>query len=263
MIIRRRGIDNMLRVIYIKAGEVKMGPYLTSAQVNDLVKKVILALNLPQDSANYSDSRIHAGTECSNIYKALFPTAVKQDELGYIKATQSTIDCLKSGDIAFNLKPLKQNGKETDKGYIQLISLDIVSIYLGKLNLPDNFIKATIETLSMHSATLKIPTNQFIAGNKPVDIEGKPLVKILKQGTVDKQLKDKPVDLLDLGKGLAMNLDNKCSMEYVKTSTLLRHDIYIALKAIASKSRKPVYQIIEELLLHDSDYTLTMLPGGM
>ena len=241
--------------------EVK-GPYLTSAQVDNVVRELIVKCNLPKHIGAYIDGKRHIGTECSRIYKNLFPLTVSQDELCYLKATAGVCSSFNKEGILYNLKALdmKSGG---DTKYIQLISLNIVAIYLGgKLKLSDQVIDSVLQDCVKNRVTLSTSNSNLVAGNKPVNIEGKPLVKILKQNIVDQELRENKAPQLDLGIGLGIIADQECAMTYVKTGPLMRKDIYIVLKAIAAKENKPMYLVIEEMLLGDSPYDLSCLPGG-
>lgn len=251
----------MNKGIIVKTQTEVRGPYVTSAQAEDITLQLIRKHNLPSNSAVYTDGKRHIGTECSKIYKNLFPRALAQDELGYLKATNGNVTALKDSSIRANLKALSTKGGCEAK-YIQLISLDILAIYLGgKLRLRDQIIDEVLQELAINRVIVQTSNMNFIAGNKPVNIEGKPLVKILKQGTVDKQLKANKPESVDLGIGLGLVIDADSAMTYVKTGPLMRKDIYVALKAIAANDKKPMYQVIEEILLGDSAYNLEMLQG--
>lgn len=238
------------------------GPYVTSAQAEDVVVQLIEKYNLPRHIGVYSDGKRHIGTECSKIYKHLFPMMLEQEELGYVKATDEVLNSLKQANIRANLKSLTMK-KDQDVKYIQLISLDILGIYLGgKLNLDDAKIDRVLTQLAQNRIIVRTSNNSFVFGNKPVNIEGKPLVKILKQCAVDKELKERKTPSVELGFGSRLLVDSDSALTYVKTGPLMRKDIYIALKTIAAKDRKPMYQVIEEMLLGDSQYNLRLLKGG-
>lgn len=252
----------MNKSIIIKTQTEVRGPYVTSAQAEDITLKLINKHKLPNHIGVYTDGKRHIGTECSKIYKHLFPMMLSQDELGYLKASVGTLEVLQENNIRVNLKPLSMN-KGNDAKYIQLISLDILAIYLGgKLKLSDQQIDAVLRDLALNKLVIQTSNTNFIAGNKPVNIEGKPLVKIMKQCIVDKELKKDKPESINLGIGIGMLVDSDSAMTYVKTGPLMRKDIYIAVKAIAAKDRKPMYQVIEELLLGECSYDLSMLQGG-
>ena len=158
---------------------------------------------------------------------------------------------------------LKTKYPDQNVKYIQLLSLDILGIYLGgKLNLDDAKIDRVLRQLAQNRIIVRTSNNSFVFGNKPVNIEGKPLVKILKQCAVDKELKETKTPSVELGFGSRLLVDSDSALTYVKTGPLMRKDIYIALKTIAAKDRKPMYQVIEEMLLGDSQYNLRLLKGG-
>lgn len=252
----------MNKGILVKTQTEVRGPYVTSAQAEDIVVALIKKYNLKKDLGVYTDGKRHIGTECSKIYKNLFPMVLSQDELGYLKASKGTLDALNNEGIRANLKSLSMKSKG-DAKYIQLISLDILGIYLGgKLRLDDQKIDKVLRQLALNKMVVSTSNNNFIAGNKPVNIDGKPLVKILKQCSVDKELKEKKTTSVDLGIGMGLVIDSDSALTYVKTGPLMRKDIYVALKAIAAKDRKPMYQVIEEMLLGDSSYNLSLLQGG-
>lgn len=252
----------MNKGILVKTQTEVRGPYVTSAQAEDIVVSLIKKYKLPKDTGVYTDGKRHIGTECSKIYKNLFPMMLSQDELGYLKASKGTLHALSNDNIRANLKSLSMKSKGDTK-YIQLISLDILGIYLGgKLRLNDQQVDGVLRQLALNKMVISTSNNNFIAGNKPVNIDGKPLVKILKQCSVDKELKEKHTPSVDLGIGMGLVIDSDSALTYVKTGPLMRKDIYIALKAIAAKDRKPMYQVIEEMLLGDSSYNLSLLKGG-
>lgn len=252
----------MNKSIMLKTQTEVKGPYVTSGQAEAITLQLIRKYNLNPQCGVYSDGKRHIGTECSKIYKHLFPAMLTQDELGYLKATASVTNQLKNEGIKANLKSLTMQQEDSTK-YIQLVSLDILAVYLGgKLRLSDQKIDSVLNELADNRIVIKTTNSNFVAGNKPVNIEGKPLVKILKQHTVDKELRERKNSPLDLGIGMGLLMEKDSALTYVKTGPLMRKDIYVALKAIAAKEGKPMYQVLEELIIGESSYDLSMLQGG-
>lgn len=228
------------------------GPYVTSATADKIVDFIVNTLNIEEEL--YADGRRHIGTEFSKIYKELFPKVLKNDEMLYLKLTKEVTAALDLEDIKYSPKPLtlKQEG---DK-YAQLVSFDILAIYLGKFKLSDKQIHSIIKLIK--PITLKIADNMCIPGNKPVKIEGKPLVKLISSMTANEQIVEDDI-ITKTSKGLEVHIPTSCQMEYVKAGTLLRKDLYIAIKALSASQERHMYEVIEDLLLGKSVPDLSIL----
>lgn len=251
----------MIKTIILSTSTVEGGPYLTSGDAYKLVDRLKTVFNIPKELGLYSDGQLHIGTECSKIYKQLFPSGVlRQNELCYLKLTHKLCSILDANEIAYNAKSLKTKGTNNAK-YVQLISLDILAIYLGgKFKLTDDKVHEALAWVTNHKLRLKTSNSSIIAGNKPVDIEGKPLVKILNEKSVETELPK--CKTTNFGVGLGVTVDSDAPMTYVKTGPLMRKDIYIALKTIAAQENKHLYEVLEDVLLGNSNYNLGLLTGG-
>lgn len=259
-----------IKPFYLKTNTVTTGPFVTSRQAEQIVRIIINKLSFPIDLGTYSDGKRHIGTECAKIYKHMYVTGmVKETELAYIKATNSVRESLSCYNIPANFKKLRHKSAE-NCFYCQVISLRILAIYIsGKLGLSDMqteyFLTSLLEDTSkgVYDITINLSNSDLVAGNKPVDIEGKPLVKVLKQLQVDQEIKETGASLKTVSPcHNTLHMSAEDSLTYVKTGPLMRKDIYIAIKAIAAKEQKPFYQVLEDIVLGKSVYSFAMFEGG-
>lgn len=216
--------------------------YMTSSTADRLVDYVVNRYSITENL--YTDGRRHIGTEFSKIYKALYPICLKSEEMVYLQLTDEVIDKLGNEKISWVGKKLET--KAEGPAYTQLVSLKMVSIYLGKLRLSDTVIDELLTNIRV--VNLKVPNSLCVLGNKPVKIEGKPLVRLLTTITADKDIQNHKV-IVNTGDGVKISIPASYSMQYVKAGTLLRKDIYVAIKALAASQEKNMYEVVEDLLL--------------
>ena len=251
----------MIKSIFLNTPTLKGGPFVTSADAYEIVERAKTVYSIDQEKGLYNDGRLHIGTECSRIYKQLFPSGiVKQNELCYIELSPKVRAIFDKNEVKYNSKKLKTK-LNRDIYYCQLISLDLLGIYLGGVfDLSDAQVYKILGWANTKKLTLNIPNKYIVSGNKPVNIEGKPLVKILNEKSVD--TKEIESHSIQSSKAIGIELPASSTLEYVKTGPLMRKDIYVALKAISAKEGKFFYETLEDILLGRSEYTLGMLLGG-
>lgn len=251
----------MIKSIFLNTPTLKGGPFVTSADAYEIVERAKTVYSLDEEEGLYTDGKLHIGTQCSRIYKQLFPSGiVKQNELCYLKLSNKVKAIFDKNEVKYNGKRLKTKLNK-DIYYCQLVSLDLLGIYLGGVyNLSDAQVFKVLDWANTKKLTLNIPNHYIVSGNKPVDIEGKPLVKILNEKSVD--TKNVELQAVESPLGIGIELDANSTLEYVKTGPLMRKDIYVALKTISAKEGKFFYETLEDILLGRSEYNLGMLLGG-
>lgn len=251
---------SMYKGIRLKTQTERLGIFVTSADAHRIADELVKRFNAPSNGL-YVDGRRHIGTECSKIYKALFPVMLHQEELCYLEFNENTRQFFNKNDMYYNPKKLLTKSNSSTK-YVQLISLNILGIYLGKLRLSDAIIDNVLEKIRSTVVTLETDNANIVSGNKPVKIQGKPLVKILAEKEVNKEIDNEGDLLKDIGIGLKLVLDKECALSYVKTGSLMRKDIYVTLKTIAAHEGKPMYQVLEDIILRNGSYDMSILGGG-
>ena len=239
------------RGLRILDGKKLIGTYVTGAVAHSITKRIALDNEIPLEAIAYSDGRLHLGSEASKIFKNLYPRVLSSNDLLYLEETEGVSVALKSMGIRYYTTPLTNDMRE--RKYVQLISTDLLAIYLGKLKLSDQVIDKALEPILNTTNALHVNSSLIVHGAKPVDIAGKPLVKVLSRSKVDKQLNN--VNLNEPNVKVELNDDS--TLSYVKTGTLIRTDLYIAIKTIAAKEKKHMYEIFEEFLLGTGKYDLT------
>lgn len=258
-----------IKAIYVYDKLGYKGPYVTTKQAEIIAKNIIENEKLPCELGNYSDGKRHIGTECSRIYKSLLPVrGLASSELLYLRATTSIRASLEECNIPNTLKPLRHKTARGEQ-YVQLVSVNLLRIYLGgKLELRDEIVCKYTDSVYVSQADqnvviIKCRPVDCVLGNKPVDIQGKPLVRVLQQLEVDDELKKMGTPPREsLESNLFVGIDSKDALTYVKTGPLMRKDIYVTLKSIAAKEQKPFYQVVESMLLGTCQYTLKSLDLG-
>lgn len=238
--------------ISLRTRTAVMEYYVTSAEANRIVDFAINKYKIKEEL--YADGRRHLGTEFSKIYKALYPQILKAEDMMYLEATPKIKQALEKYEIPYNVKGLTL--KDEGPKYIQLISYKVLSIYLGKLNLSDEIINMVISCIK--PVQFAVLDCMCVAGNKPVDIQGKPLVKVMKSAIANKEIAAKEI-IKHTDEGLKVKIPKSAKMEYVKTGLYIRKDMYITLKAIAANDRKPMYRVLEDLLLNKTPNDLDIL----
>jgi len=240
------------------------GLYITNMQLDAMVSRICEIEGL-DDVDREKDGYRHSGSKCAKIYSTCLG-ALDIKELLYVKAIPTILNQLASENIPYRLRPLKceKGGKHSNKvppKYIQLISLNIITYYLaGIFEISDELTQTYIDQCIENTPkTIVCKGGTIVTGNKPVSIEGKPLVKLLNTKVAHEHY----TNCTSLSKEGDMHIDITTSMlsAYVKKSTLLREDIYIAIKALSGMHKKPMYEIIEDLIL-GVDYGMTLKGGG-
>lgn len=217
------------------------GVYLTSVGLNTLISYALTQYDM--DDILYADGRRHIGSEISKVYKALYGTGnITHTSMMYLQATPTIIKSFTRDDIPYYAKALNRDSKVR---YIQMADLTLVSIILGKFMFSDKQIRQLLDLIE--PIPYNVSKRYIVAGNKPEQLSSKPLLKIVNERETNKFIEDCRV-IRETPNGIQILLPSSAKKEYVKTSTLLRKDIYITIKALSASQKRNMYEVIEEIL---------------
>lgn len=239
-----------LPTLTIDFGGRALGNYITTDIADTLIDYLVTNHHI-LDTLKEADGYRHLGTKFSQQFKSLYPS-LENEELLYLESKPEYIGKLRSIGVSVNSKALKCG--ETKK-YIQFISMPLFFHTLVQARFIPNaeYVSQYLNHI-FYEKSIKVDFDDVVAGNKPVNIQDKPLFRIQTQADVDTEENLPP---LPMGKlGLCCPIDKDDAMVYVKTSVQLRKDLYKLIKITAATQNRNMYDIIEECIVNSSYYNV-------